>query len=376
MAGLYIHIPFCRKICSYCDFYKTTQSDLMPDYLEALEMEMKEKRSYLSGEVLETIYLGGGTPSLMKVGQLSRLFDSIVHCFEITSDCEVTMEANPDDLKAEYLKDLRESTPINRLSIGIQSFKDDDLKLLNRRHTAGQAVQCINEAKKAGFNNITIDLIYGIPEMKSTSWENNLDIAFSHDIQHLSAYHLTVEPKTAMARMSASGLIHLPAEDESSAQFAILNKLAGERGFIHYEISNLAREGFMSKHNTNYWMQKEYIGLGPSAHSYNLVSRQWNTPNIKRYIEALSRGDPYAESEVLDTKTRYNEYLMLSLRTIWGAKISEIRRQFGDQYAVVFEKSIHSLLSSSWIIQQGDSIRLTPDGWMVSDYIAATLMME
>jgi oxygen-independent coproporphyrinogen III oxidase len=348
----------------------------MPDYLEALEMEMREKRSYLSGEAIETIYLGGGTPSLMRIAQLTGLFDRIVHYFDITSDCEVTLEANPDDLKSEYLKDLHVLTPVNRLSIGIQSFNNDDLKLLNRRHTAGQAVQCINEAKDAGFNNITIDLIYGLPGMSSSSWEKNLDIAFSYDIQHLSAYHLALEPNTAMARMSARGLIHLPAEEESAAQFALLNKLAGEKGFIHYEISNLAREGFMSKHNANYWMQKKYIGLGPSAHSFDLVSRQWNTANIRRYLDALSRGDPFAESEELDTKTRYNEYLMLSLRTMWGLNISDLMRQFGEQYAFMFEKSISSLLSSSWIVRQGDSIRLTPGGWMVSDYIISRIMME
>jgi oxygen-independent coproporphyrinogen III oxidase len=376
MAGLYIHIPFCRKICSYCDFYKTTQSVLIPDYLEALEMELRQKETYLNGEVLETIYFGGGTPSLIGVGQLAHLFEKILRYFHLATDCEVTLEANPDDLKPDYLIGLRGMTPVNRLSIGIQSFNDADLKLLNRRHTAAQAIQSVKDAKHAGFNNITIDLIYGLPGMKSSSWEKNLELAFSQEIQHLSAYHLTIEPNTSMARMTARGLIHLPAEQESSEQFKILNQLSGERGFIHYEISNLAREGFMSKHNSNYWMQKKYIGLGPSAHSFNLVSRQWNTSNAKRYMEALSLGGTFSESEVLDVKTRYNEYLMLSLRTMWGLKVSEIRDQFGEPYVALFEKSIKSGLSSSWILDQGNSVRLTPAGWMVSDFIISGLMVD
>ena len=376
MAGMYIHFPFCRKICSYCDFYKTTLSSLIPGYLKALLRELELRKDYLEMEPLETIYLGGGTPSLISADQLTLIFNKIRDCFDFGSDCEVTMESNPDDMSSGYLRAVRELTPVNRLSIGVQSFNDEDLLMLNRRHTAIQAIQCIDDALNAGFKNITIDLIYGLPGMSTVSWGKNLEMAFSSDIQHLSAYHLTIEPNTAFARMASRGLIRLPEEDESSAQFGLLNKMANNRGFIHYEISNLAREGFMSKHNSNYWLQKKYIGLGPSAHSYNLVSRQWNIRNVRMYIDALANGKDYAESETLDLRTQFNEYLMLSLRTSWGVDTSFIVNKFGDQYLAVLKKNLHPFLSSPWIAHRGNSIMLTPAGWMVSDYIVSRLMVE
>jgi oxygen-independent coproporphyrinogen III oxidase len=375
MAGLYIHIPFCRKICSYCDFYKTTQSSYLPDFLRALDHELNERVSYLAGEKLETVYLGGGTPSLIPVGQLEKLFMAIERNHPLTSDCEITLEANPDDLRAGYLQDLHNHTPINRLSIGIQSFHEGDLKLLNRRHTAQQAVECVDQARHAGFGNITVDLIYGLPDMNSQSWQENLDIVFSLGVQHLSAYHLTIEPNTALARMKSRGLVNLPGDDQSSEQFILLHKTALEHDFMHYEISNLAREGFMSQHNCNYWKQKKYLGLGPSAHSYDLVSRQWNISNIHQYIACIADGKPYAESERLDLKTKYNEYLMLSLRTVWGIKADVIRDEFGASYVTILEENLRTMLSPDWFIRQGSSIRLTPAGWMVSDYIVSRLMM-
>lgn len=373
---MYIHFPFCRKICSYCDFYKTTLSSLIPDYIKALLRELEFRKAYLEKESLETIYLGGGTPSLISVDQMALIFDKIRDCFDFGSDCEVTMEANPDDMSSGYLRSVRELTPVNRLSIGVQSFSDDELLMLNRRHTALQSIQCINDARNAGFKNITIDLIYGLPGMSMVSWGRTLEMAFSIDIQHLSAYHLSIEPNTTFARMASRGLIRLPEEDESSAQFGLLNKMANDKGFIHYEISNLAREGFMSKHNSNYWLQKKYIGLGPSAHSYNLVSRQWNIRNVRMYIDALANGKDYAESETLDLRTQFNEYLMLSLRTSWGVDTSFIVEKFGDQYLAVLKKNLHPFLSSPWIARRGNSIMLTPAGWMVSDYIVSRLMVE
>jgi len=376
MAGMYIHIPFCRKICSYCDFYKTTLSDLIPDYLHVLETELDKKKDYLAGEPLESIYLGGGTPSLIQAGGLAQLFESIIHKYAISDPCEVTLEANPDDLTQAYLRELRAYTPVNRLSIGIQSFNDNDLLVLNRRHNALQALTCVQDARIAGFDNITIDLIYGLPGMKSSSWERNLETAFSLDIQHLSAYHLTIEPNTALSRRAARGLISLPAEDESSLQFMLLNKIAGEKGFEHYEISNLSRNGFMSRHNSNYWFQKKYLGLGPSAHSYNLDSRQWNIRNVRKYMDAVLNGISYTESEFLDIKTRFHEYLMLSLRTIWGISITEIREKFGETYLAALEKNIKPFLSTEWVLHKNSIIKLTPAGWMVSDYILGRLMAD
>jgi oxygen-independent coproporphyrinogen III oxidase len=374
MAGLYIHVPFCRKICSYCDFYKTTAVPVMPAFLSALETEMKERRPYLAGERLETIYFGGGTPSLIPVSGLQKIFETIVENFKLAPECEITLEANPDDLSASYLEDLHCSTPVNRLSVGIQSFSDEDLKLLNRRHNSKQAVESINNAKKAGFSNITIDLIYGLPHMDLPAWKQNLEMAFQLDVQHLSAYHLTIEPNTALARMTSRGLIHLPEEGVSSEQFLMLHNLAGEQGFLHYEISNLAKSGFWSKHNSNYWKQMKYLGLGPSAHSFNLVSRQWNVSHLGKYIEAMATGTACSESEILDKKTRFNEYLMLSLRTDQGISLDYIVNEFGQSHADSLMKNMRTIKSNEWIKEEGDIIRLTPEAWMVSDYIMRRLM--
>lgn len=376
MAGLYVHVPFCRKICSYCDFYKTTATSMMPDYLSALYREMSERASYLEGEILETVYFGGGTPSLIPVAEMVKIFDRISSLFKISSDCEITIETNPDDLGSIYLRDLHGSTPVNRLSVGIQSFNDHDLKLLNRRHTARQAVMCVEDARHAGFDNLTIDLIYGLPDMDLSAWRSNLEIAFLLDVPHLSAYHLTIEPNTAMARMTSRGLIQLPEEGDSSEQFLLLNKMAGEHNFAHYEISNLAKKGFMSRHNSNYWNQRKYLGLGPSAHSFNLVSRQWNVSHLKKYIEAISTGSPYSESEILDAKTKFNEYLMLSLRTDQGISMHHIVHEFGQKMADSLEKNIGLIRSAEWIRKDEDCIQLTAKGWMVSDYIVSGLMEE
>ncbi len=374
MAGLYIHVPFCKKVCSYCDFYKTTATSLIPEYLTALSTEMADNASYLDGDVLDTIYIGGGTPSLIQVTELEELFIHISENFNLAPDCEITLEANPDDLSSPYLGDIRRITPVNRLSVGIQSFNDGDLKLLNRRHSSRQAIQSIEDAKHAGFDNITIDLIYGLPDMDLSGWRSNLETAFLLDVQHLSAYHLTIEPNTAIARMASRGLIHLPGEGDSSEQFLLLNKLAGEHGFQHYEISNLAKNGYLSRHNSNYWKQKKYLGLGPSAHSFNLVSRRWNVSHIRKYIDAVSTGSPYSESETLDSKTRFNEYLMLSLRTDRGISINHIDREFGQQVARSLAEKIRLTASAEWIMQQDDCIRLTASGWMVSDFIVSRLM--
>jgi oxygen-independent coproporphyrinogen-3 oxidase len=376
MAGLYIHVPFCRKVCSYCDFYKTTATALIPEFLNALFMEMKERAPYLDGESLETIYFGGGTPSLIPISGLQQIFERIYENFGLNPDCEITLEANPDDLSAAYLQSLNGSTPVNRLSVGIQSFSDHDLKLLNRRHNARQALQSLDDARNAGFKNITIDLIYGLPDMDLRAWKSNLEIAFQLEVPHLSAYHLTIEPNTAMARMTSRGLIHLPEEGDSSAQFLLLHKMAQENGFNHYEISNLAKNGFLSQHNSNYWKQKKYLGLGPSAHSFNLVSRQWNVNHLRKYIEAVSNGSDYSESEILDAKTKFNEYLMLSLRTDRGISMKHIADEYGQPVADSLEKNLRLSVSGEWVTKQDDCIRLTAAGWMVSDYIVSRLMEE
>lgn len=376
MAGIYIHIPFCRKICSYCDFYKTTFISLIPDFLKALELELELRTQYLQNEIIETIYIGGGTPSLLRVEQINHLLEKISGRYRIAKDCEITLEANPDDLSPEFLKQLGEVTPVNRLSIGIQSFSDADLTLLNRRHNAELAILSIENARTAGFRNISIDLIYGLPDMKLPAWQKNLEIAFSLNIEHLSAYHLSIEPGTAFSRMASRGLLNLADEDESTDQFTALSNTANEHGFIHYEISNLAMEGFFSKHNSNYWKQKKYLGVGPSAHSFDINSRQWNISQVKKYIEAVSNGDLYFIREELDTITRYNEYLMVSLRTITGVDFDYIHKEFGEVLFNDFNKSIKPYIKSGHIIREGSIFRMTRQGWLISDFIISRLLGE
>jgi oxygen-independent coproporphyrinogen-3 oxidase len=372
MSGLYIHIPFCKKICSYCDFYKTAVTSLIPDYLDAAAKELEIRKTYLQTNVIDTVYIGGGTPSLLTIRQTSDLFKSINKIFKIKPGAEITLEANPDDLTYEYLSSLRSASPVNRLSIGIQSLRDQDLKLLNRRHNAEQARQSIINARKAGYNNISIDLIYGIPGLGMQGWNQNLKNL--PDVEHISAYHLTVEPGTSLSRKVSSGLLSIVDEDESSQQFRMLQEYAALKGFIHYEISNLSREGYESKHNSNYWKQEKYIGIGPSAHSFDLVSRQWNHRELKGYIQAISQGQPFFEREALDKNDRFNEYLMLSLRTISGAVSRRIIDDFGEQLHAHFLKTVGPFIKSGHIINENGIYKMTSAGWLISDYIVSAMV--
>lgn len=376
MAGIYIHVPFCKRICSYCDFYKSAVLTLIPEYLSAVQKELDIKREYLQNEIIESIYLGGGTPSLLNSGQVNQLIDKISQLHHIAPGCEITLEANPDDLSEQYLTAIRESTPVNRISIGIQSFNDRDLQLLNRRHTAAQAIDSIKQARNSGFRNISIDLIYGLPGMDMQGWQKNLDLAFSLDIQHLSAYHLSIEPGTSLSRSVAKGLLQIMEEEESARQFVVLNETGEKNGFIHYEISNLALEGYFSRHNSGYWQQKKYLGVGPAAHSYNILSRQWNIPHVRKYIHAINTGSEYSESENLTAVKRYNEYLMVSLRTIRGVDLEVIRHEFGETAYHDFIKAAESVKSSGYMIQQGQICKLTRQGWLISDYIISGLMKD
>jgi oxygen-independent coproporphyrinogen III oxidase len=376
MAGIYLHIPFCKKICNYCDFYKSAVTSLIPEYLQAVEKELEARVSYLNHEEVQTLYLGGGTPSLLSAEQMKGLFDQIYKQFEISRDCEITLEANPDDITEEYLRELKSVTPVNRLSIGIQSFRDQDLVLLNRRHNVKQALDGIQNALKAGFDNLNIDLIYGIPGMNTVDWEDNLRMAFSQGTKHLSAYCLTVESGTILSKMVLKGKIALAPEEDILDQFAILNAMAEEQGFIHYEISNLARPGYFSKHNSNYWSQEKYLGVGPSAHSYNQSSRQWNVSSVNKYIEAIQKQEPFFEREELDGTSRYNEYVMLSLRTKAGADTNLIAKTFGNDLKKEFCERAQSYIVSGHMVSDGLVFRMTHEGWMVSDRIISELMKD
>ena len=374
MAGIYIHIPYCKKLCFYCDFYHIVSQDDNAAFIDALLKETFLKKDYLGGETVSTIYLGGGTPSVFTVKELESILNQIYLDYNVTADCEITIELNPDDIRPEYLAGLK-NLKINRISLGIQSWRDSDLKMLNRRHDSSQAEYALKEILKTGFENVTIDLIYGIPGMSLKEWESNLDFSFSFGIKHLSAYHLTFEKGTVFGKMLEQGTISEIDENESAAQFNLLIQKAESAGFIHYEISNFGKPGYFSIHNSNYWKQVKYLGLGPSAHSFNGYSRQWNVRNLKGYIKAVNSGKQYFESEELDTRTRFNEYMMTSLRTMWGIDLEYVEKMFEKEgYDYVINLS-GKFKNYGLMKQEKNSLILTNQGKLISDNIISEFMM-
>lgn len=374
MAGIYLHIPFCRKLCSYCDFYHIISAADNSDYISAMMSELTIRRDYLENEKVSTIYIGGGTPSLFSVRELDTLLNIISKLYIIEEGCEITIEMNPDDINPEYLSGLKKIN-INRVSLGIQSWKDAHLKLLNRRHDSAGAEYALRETFKAGFDNVTIDLIYGIPGMSIKDWSSNLDFSFSFDIKHLSAYHLTFERGTVFWKMLEKGAIKEIDEDESTSLFNLLIEKSEKAGFIHYEISNFGKPGFFSRHNTNYWKQINYLGVGPSAHSFNGYSRQWNISDVKGYIKAINAGKPFFEREELDSRTRFNEYIMTSLRTMWGIDLENVEKLFekeGYDYVVNLSGKFKDY---GLMTKEGQFLILTNQGKMISDNIIAEFMM-
>jgi oxygen-independent coproporphyrinogen III oxidase len=375
MAGIYIHIPFCKKLCSYCDFYKIISPADHSLFIEALLKEAALRKDYLSEEIVSTIYFGGGTPSVLSLKEISRIFEYLSDLFTIDNNCEVTIELNPDDIDASYLIGLRRLN-INRISLGIQSWQDKDLMLLKRRHNAAQAEKALKASIDAGFENVTIDLIYGIPGMSSSDWESNLDKTFSFDIQHFSAYHLTIEPGTIFGNMKKKGLLLEINEEESINQFNILIEKAEKAGFIQYEISNFGKEGYFSRHNTNYWKQINYLGLGPSAHSFNNFSRQWNVKNVNNYISLLRKNKPFYEGEELSVKTRFNEYIMTSLRTMWGIDLDFVEKMFEKEGYDYIINMAGKFKDYGLMKQEDRNIILTNQGKMISDNIISEFMMS
>ncbi len=374
MAGIYIHIPFCRKLCSYCDFYHIiTQSD-NKQYIEALNREAFLRRDYLGNQPVSTIYIGGGTPSVLQPPEIKSILDNIGRNFRVDDDPEVTIELNPDDVNDEFLDGLKK-TIVNRISIGIQSWRDQDLKFMNRRHTASAAAIALDKIFDAGYDNVTIDLIYGIPGMLAADWASNLDISFSYNIKHLSAYHLTIEPGTMLGKMKEKGALSEIDEDESASQFQLLIEKAGSAGFIHYEISNFGLPGFLSVHNSNYWKQVSYLGLGPSAHSFNGYSRQWNVRDVKKYIKAVDSGCLDFDIEELDRKTRFNEYLMTSLRTMWGISLDYVEEAFDKEGYDYIKNLSGKFIDYGLMKQEKNTLILTNQGKMISDNIISELML-
>lgn len=375
MAGIYIHIPFCKKLCFYCDFYHIVSVKDSSSFVDALLKETSQRKDYLKNETVTTIYFGGGTPSVFSIEEIGRILTNINSNFAISSDCEITIELNPDDVTPDYLRSLK-ALNINRISLGIQSWHDPDLKMLNRRHDSAQAALALTNTLNAGFNNVTIDLIYGIPGMTIKDWESNLDFSFTFDIKHLSAYHLTIEQGTVFGKMLQKGDISEIDENDSAAQFNTLIEKAEKAGFVQYEISNFGKPGFFSKHNSNYWKQANYLGLGPSAHSFNGYSRQWNVRDLKGYINAVNKGKPYFESEDLDTKTRFNEYIMTSLRTMWGIDLDYVETTFEKEgYDYVLNLS-GKYRNYGLMNLEKNSLVLTNQGKLISDNIISEFMMS
>ncbi len=375
MAGIYIHIPFCKSKCNYCDFYSETfqNKNTTEKYVLALQKEIDLRIDYLDNYKIETIYFGGGTPSVLSVNQINSIFDKINDSFEISKNLEFTFEANPDDINLKYLENLKKQTKINRLSIGLQSFYNDDLKLMNRRHNALQSKKAIRDAQKAGFNNISGDLIYGLPKMTAQKWENNLDAFFELNLQHLSAYHLTYESGTLFYKWLKNKKLSEINENNSIEQFEILMKKAESNNFIHYEISNFGKTNYFSKHNSNYWNRVKYMGLGASAHSYNGKEREWNITNVNKYISSIFENKIPSEKEILSAQDKLNEYIMTSLRTSAGIDFDYMKNSFDKKETSFIEKQLNNKLETGFIQKTNNFYSLTKKGKFISDAIISEL---
>ncbi len=376
MAGIYIHIPFCKKACNYCNFHFSTSLRTKKDMLDALKKELVLRKNYLQGEKVSTIYFGGGTPSLLSASELNEIFEIIYKIHSLTENPEITIEANPDDLTRYYLNDLKRETPVNRFSIGVQSFFDTDLIFMNRAHNAEQADAAIKYAQDIGFTNLTIDLIYGVPTSDNKRWKENLDKAISYNLPHISSYALTVESGTALYAQIKKKKI-APVEDEKTAQqFDILLQTLRLNGYEQYEISNFARAGQRARHNSNYWLGEKYLGIGPSAHSFNSASRQWNAANNPDYIKSIAENIIPMTVEILTTDQRYNEYVMTRLRTVWGCDVQEITEKFGEKYKTHFEKTVEKFIECGWINKTENVFSLTDAGKLMADFITRELFFE
>jgi oxygen-independent coproporphyrinogen-3 oxidase len=383
MAGIYIHIPFCKQACHYCDFHFSTSLKNKQPFLKALRKEIELRKDFLIGtdkDQINTIYFGGGTPSLLSDAELMNIFEVLYSHFKISPEAEITLEANPDDLTKERMQQLSNS-PVNRLSIGIQSFYNDDLQLMNRAHTDKEALDVVKMAQDCGFLNISIDLIYGIPTLTNCKWENNLKKAFELDVKHISAYCLTVEPRTALSKLISSGKIKNVNEEISAEQFEIMLKQMEANNYQQYEISNFCKDGFYSQHNSNYWFKEQYLGFGPSAHSFNGEIRQWNISNNMSYIRALENAKEediekdFFEKEVLTLNQRYNEYILTSLRTIWGTDLEFIEKQFGTEILNYCLKEAQLYFELSQLLQKNNRLFLTDNGKLFADKIASDLFI-
>lgn len=373
MAGLYIHVPFCARRCLYCDFFSNTEMKYKEPYIDALVKEMELRKGYIKGETVETIYLGGGTPSQLTPRDFTKIFEAIYRHFEVSPQAEITVEANPDDMKPGYVSSLREF-PFNRISMGIQSFDAADLHFLNRRHTREQAIRAVKSCQDRGLTNISVDLIYGLPGQTPEKWAANLEEALRLHVPHLSAYHLIYEEGTALYKLLEAGRVQPVDEELSVAFFSTLIDTLHAAGYKHYEISNFAHPGFISRHNSSYWIGKKYLGLGPSAHSYNGTEREWNVSSLPIYIQGIEKGEPSAEKEFLDLHTQYNDFIITGLRTCWGIRPADLRDKFGDELADYCERQAAPHLKQGLLVRSGEAIVLSRQGIFISDSLMSDLL--
>ncbi|WP_264520334.1 radical SAM family heme chaperone HemW [Flavobacterium sp. N1994] len=373
MSGIYIHIPFCKQACHYCDFHFSTSLKKKDEMILALSKEIQMRKSEFKDEVVETIYFGGGTPSILDISDLKLLMDTVYSNYNVVENPEITVEANPDDLSEERIIELSQNK-VNRLSIGIQSFFEDDLKLMNRAHNVDEAKKCLEIATKY-FDNITIDLIYGMPNMSNAQWLQNIKTALSYNIPHISSYALTVEPKTALHSFIQKGIIP-PLDDEVAQEhFHLLLDKLEENGFIHYELSNFGKENYFSKNNSSYWLGKKYIGIGPSAHSYDGEKRGWNVSNNALYLKSIQENQLPLETEILSKTDRYNEYIMTGLRTIWGVSLDRIEKEFGKTYLDYLNQQAAKYIEDHLLFVDDNILRTTKSGKFLGDGIASHLFL-
>lgn len=373
MSGIYIHIPFCKKACHYCDFHFSTSLKYADEMVEHICKEIQMKKDRISGQV-GSIYLGGGTPSILSLKALQKIFDTINSAYSVDSGAEITIETNPDDLTAVKLKELKQ-LPVNRFSVGIQSFCNEDLIWMNRAHNADEAENSIKRSQDAGFENLTLDLIYGYPLLTDSKWLHNIQKAIDLSVPHISAYSLTVEPRTALAHAIKSKKQTPVNDHQSAAQFVILMDKLMSNGFEHYEISNFAKPGCYAVHNTNYWRGVDYIGIGPSAHGFDGRNRYMNPADNSQYMDKLMHNNLPELIEELNVNDRFNEYLMTSLRTMWGTDLHRIKADFGQDFLEETQQNLKTFVDKDWLIVSENNIRLSENGKLFADHIASELFI-
>ena len=374
MAGIYFHIPFCKQACHYCDFHFSTNFRNIEELIVTMKNELYLQSEYLGGAKVDTIYFGGGTPSAIPNHFIGELIGKVKLLHEVSPDAEISLEANPDDLTAENISAWKVAG-INRLSVGVQSFFDEHLKWMNRAHNQNQAIEGLQLAKSLGITNITMDLIYGIPNMTMVQWQSNLEQFFKLDLPHLSAYGLTIEPQTHLGHLVKNRQLLVAKEESYNTQFEELIKQTSDRGFDHYEISNFGKPNFYSQHNTAYWFGEKYLGIGPSAHSFNGLERQWNVTSNMKYVSKLQNNEVPAETESLSINDKYNEFVLTRLRTKWGIDLNQIKEQFGSSFQNNLNLLVEPYLQSKHVLKVDDILVLSKEGKFLADKISSDLFV-